>query len=92
MRLIDRGAAGQIFLTRGSGRVLEVPLGSGRVGSGHLSNVFGSGRAGPGQKISGNFRSKSAFLNFILQNYWLKLVSVTFFMHISAQLAQNMSF
>ena len=78
----NRGAAGQTFLSRGSGRVLEVSLGSGRVGSGHLPNFFGSGRAGPGLRISGNFGSKSAFLSFIFQNYWLKLVSVTFFMYI----------
>ena len=41
-----RGAAGQKFLTRGSGRVIEGPLGSGRVGSACLPNFFGSGRAG----------------------------------------------
>ena len=56
-----RGAAGQNFLSRGSGRVLEVSLGSGRVGSGHLPNFFGSGRAGSRLNISGIFGSKWSF-------------------------------
>ena len=56
-----RGAAGQNFLTRGSGRVIGGPLGSGRVGSAPLPNFFGSGRAGSGLQISGNFGSKWNF-------------------------------
>ena len=55
-----RGAAGQEFLTRGSGQVFDVPLGSGRVGS---------GRAGSGLKNSGNFGSKPAFWSLIFQNF-----------------------
>ena len=70
--------SGQIFLTRGSGRVIRCPLGSGRVGSAHLLNDFGSGRAGSALKNSGNFRSKSAVFFKIFQKLWVKLLKVTF--------------
>ena len=53
----NRDAAGQKFLTRGSGRVIMIPFGSGRAGSAHLLNDFGSGRAGSTLKNSGNFGS-----------------------------------
>ena len=67
--VLFRGAAGQKFLTRGSGRVIKVPLGSGRAGSDHLLNDFGSGRAGSALKISGNFGSKlEVFSKFSLSN------------------------
>ena len=54
----SRDVSGQKFLTRGSGRVICCPLGSGRVGSTYFNNHFGSGRAGSARKISGNFGSK----------------------------------
>ena len=62
-----RDAAGQKILTRGSGRVSSGPHGSGRVGSGCLSNCFGSGRAGSGLKNSGNFGTKPKFESLIFQ-------------------------
>ena len=73
---MGRGAAGQKFLTRGSGRVIELPLGSGWVGSVHMPNFFGSGRAGSGLKNSGNFRSKTSFFSPILQNFLKLLVKM----------------
>ena len=51
-----RGVSGQKFLTRGSGRVICCPLGSGRVGSAHCPKVDGSGRAGSALKNSGTGR------------------------------------
>ena len=68
MKQKPRGAAGQNFLTRGSGRVFSGPLGSGRVGSASLPTF--SGRVGPGQAyryrvISGqNASFKAQFFNF----------------------------
>ena len=87
-----RGAAGQKFLTRGSGRVIELPLGSGRVGSALMPNFFGSGRAGSGLKNSGNFGSKSSFFSPIFQIF-LKLVFKTAFIDLfHADYKTNMSF
>ena len=71
-----RGAAGQKFLTRGSGWVIELSHGSGRAGSAHMPNFFGSGRAGSGLKISGNFGSKSVFFSPIFQNFLKLLVKI----------------
>ena len=56
-----RDVSGQKLLTRGSGRVISGPLGSGRVGSACLPNFFGSGRAGSRLRNSGNFGSKPTF-------------------------------
>ena len=60
MDALSSDVSGQKFLTRGSGRVIWCPLGSGRDGSARLLNDFGSGRAGSALKISGNFMSKTA--------------------------------
>ena len=71
---MTRDVSGQKNLTRGSGRVFNVPLGSGRVGSANLRNFFGSGRAWSGLKNSGNFGSKSAVFSLTSLNYRLKLL------------------
>ena len=73
---VSRDTAGQKFLTRGSDRVIDLSHGSGRVGSAHMPNFFGSGRAGSGLKISGNFGSKSVFFSPIFQNFLNLLVKI----------------
>ena len=57
-----RDAAGQKILTRGSGRVFCLPLGSERVGSANFLKVDGSGRAGSALKNSCTGRVGSKFV------------------------------
>ena len=59
--LYSRDAAGQKILTRGSGRVFCLSLGSGRVGLANFPKVDGSGRAGSALKNSGTGRVGSKF-------------------------------
>ena len=77
-----RGAAGQNFLTRGSGRVISGPLGSGRVGSAPWPNFFGSGQAGSGLQISGNFGPKCKFLSTIFPIFLKTKLQVSFLMQV----------
>ena len=87
-----RVGSGQKFLTRGSGRVIEVSVGSGRVGSAHLPNFFGSGRAGSSLKNSGNFGSKPAFCSLIFQNFLKVLVKIGLSDLFHSNLSKNLLF
>ena len=71
-----RDAAGQKFLTRGSGRVIDSPVGSGRVGSAHFRHHLGSGRAGSALIRVGTGRVKTCFLRNLISK-------VTHFYHFS---------
>ena len=61
-----RDAAGQKFLTRGSGRVIDSPVGSGRVGSAHFCHHLGSGRAGSALIQVGTGWVKPCFLRNLI--------------------------